>query len=139
MRNGEDKSRAFAKELRASMTKAEAALWKRLQEANRHGYHFRRQHPVGPFIADFAHVKGSLIVEVDGATHGNIDEIARDVRRDAYLEARGWRVIRIANVDIYSDLDAVVEAVLSQLPPPARDKSRATSPASQGRIRGRIL
>ena len=129
MRDDEDKSRPLARKLRASMTSAEVILWKRLREANRHGYHFRRQHPVGPFVADFAHIKGNLIVEVDGATHGDADEIARDGRRDAYLRSRGWRVLRVSNVDILADLDAVVEVVLAHVPPPAL---RATSPASGG-------
>ena len=111
------------------MTHAEVILWRRLQDANRHGYHFRRQHPVGPFIADFAHIKGRLIVEVDGATPGAADELAHDARRDAYLKSRGWRVVRVANVDIYAGLDNVVEAILAHLPPPAL---RATSPVNGG-------
>lgn len=129
MRSDETKSRSFARKLRVSMTQAEVLLWKRLQEANRHGYHFRRQHPVGPFVADFAHVKGSLIVEVDGATHGDADEIARDVRRDAYLRSRGWIVLRVSNVDVFADVDGVAAVVLAHLPPPAL---WATSPASGG-------
>ena len=48
------------------MTKAEVVLWKALKEANRHGYNFRRQHPIGPYIADFASALDRLVIEVDG-------------------------------------------------------------------------
>jgi very-short-patch-repair endonuclease len=121
MRSGEQKSRRFAKSLRRRMTKAEVLLWKRLQEANQHGCNFRRQHPVGPFIADFAHVQGALIVEVDGETHGSDQEVAYDKRRDAHLRSQGWRVMRISNLDVYTNLDRVVEIILDRIPPPARE------------------
>jgi very-short-patch-repair endonuclease len=128
MRTGEKKSRSFAKGLRPRLTKAEAWLWKRLKEANQHGYNFRRQHPVGPFIADFAHARGALIVEVDGATHGSDEEVAYDAQRDAYLTSRGWHVLRVSNVEIFSDLDAVVEFVIAHVPPPPRSRRARSAP-----------
>ena len=128
MRAEEIRSRLFAKKLRAKMTKAEVLLWTRFKEANRHGYNFRRQHPVGPYIVDFACALERLAIEIDGATHSSDDEIRHDAQRDAYLKARGWRVLRIANVDVYADLDAAVEFVLAQLPPPSRDVRRAPPP-----------
>jgi len=103
------------------MTKVEVLLWTRFKEANRHGYNFRRRHPVGPYIADFACALAKLAIEVDGATHSSDEEIRYDARRDTYLKARGWRVLRITNVDVYANLDAVVEFVLAQLPPSSRD------------------
>jgi very-short-patch-repair endonuclease len=120
MREAERKSRPFAKRLRATMTKTEIVLWRHLQEANRRGYHFRRQHPVGPYIADFAHLNGKLIVEIDGDTHGTESGARHDARRDAYMKSRGWSVMRVFNRDIHADVYRVVEIVLARLPPPPR-------------------
>jgi very-short-patch-repair endonuclease len=111
------------------MTKAEVVLWNHLKAANRQGYHFRRQHPVGPYILDFASVRDRLAIEVDGDTHGTEDGIRHDACRDAYLNSRDWSVMRVFNQDIHADVYRVVEIVLARLPPPAL---RAASPVSTG-------
>jgi very-short-patch-repair endonuclease len=117
------------------MTDAEVMLWSRLRLKLQHRAHFRRQHPVGPYIADFACVSAKLIVEVDGATHSSDSEIAYDRKRDAYMTQRGWRVIRISNNDVYKNLDNVCEMILSYshpLRPAMRNASPSTSPAPAG-------
>ncbi|HEX3675667.1 MAG TPA: DUF559 domain-containing protein [Rhizomicrobium sp.] len=88
VRNREERSRPFAKELRRRMTEAEVMLWSRLRLKEMHGVHFRRQHPIGPYIADFACVPAMLVVEVDGRTHATDEQHAHDVRRDAYMTGR---------------------------------------------------
>jgi very-short-patch-repair endonuclease len=105
------KPRAFAKHLRTRMTDAETILWSRLRHNAVYGRRFRRQHPVGPYIADFACLPMRLIVEVDGATHGSEAERQYDHRRDAYLYQRGWRVLRFWNTDIYENLDSVIDRI----------------------------
>ena len=75
------RTRARAKQLRWPMTRCETILWTRLQRNQLMGLHFRKQHPVGPFIADFACVKARLLVEVDGETHWREHERRRDARR----------------------------------------------------------
>jgi very-short-patch-repair endonuclease len=70
------------------MTEAEVMLWSRLRLKEMHGVHFRRQHPIGPYIADFACVPAMLVVEVDGRTHATDEQHAHDVRRDAYMTGR---------------------------------------------------
>jgi len=134
LRKGEEGARAKAKVFRRRMTKAEVILWLHLRRLREIGYNFRRQHPIGPYIADFAIHTGKLIVEVDGETHGTEEEMAHDRRRDAYLQSQGWRVLRIPNMAIYEDLDHVLEVILSQLPPSASvaERSLGTSPASGG-------
>lgn len=94
------------------MTDAERILWSRLRRKAFDGENrFRRQHPIGPYIADFACVAAWLVVEVDGDTHGTEEEVAHDRRRDAYIRARGWRVFRVTNLDVYKNLDVVLEGI----------------------------
>jgi len=128
MRKAEKKSQPFARTLRRKMTKTEVVLWNHLRNANRRGYHFRRQHPVGPYVLDFASLKGKLAIELDGDTHGSESGVRHDVRRDAYLKSRGWSVMRVFNLDVHADAARIVEIILARLPPPSRDVCRATPP-----------
>jgi very-short-patch-repair endonuclease len=127
VREGEERFRKFAKQLRKELTDAETILWSFLRRARKQGFHFRKQHPIGPFIADFACARPMLTVEVDGATHGSDDEVAYDKRRTAYLKAHGWHEIRVTNHDIYRNLDNVLEFIWEEvakrqpLPPSLRD------------------
>src|SRR6185437_9288618 len=119
LRIGQETARNRAKSFRGNMTKAEVILWVHLRALRDKGYNFRRQHPIGPYIADFALISGKLVVEVDGETHGSKEELAHDRRRDAYLRRSGWRVIRVASTDVYQNVDGVVSFVLSQVPLPS--------------------
>ena len=135
MRKNEKRSRAHVKSLRANMTEAEVILWSKLRLKKGHGAHFRRQHPVGPYVADFACTAAKLIVEVDGATHSSDKEIAYDRKRDAYMMQRGWRVVRIRNEDVYNNLNTVCEMIIGYshpLRPAMRSASPSTSPAPAG-------
>jgi very-short-patch-repair endonuclease len=113
MRESEKKSRQFAKQLRAKLTNAETILWSRLR---RHPAHkFRRQHPIGPYIADFACIAVRLIIEVDGDTHATEEARRYDRRREAYLKRRGWRVLRVANCSVYKELTAVLDLIEAKI------------------------
>jgi crossover junction endodeoxyribonuclease RuvC/BirA family biotin operon repressor/biotin-[acetyl-CoA-carboxylase] ligase len=98
-----------ARALRRKLTSAETILWWRLKGV--HGLHFKKQHPVGPFIADFACAAARLIIEVDGGTHGTDAERCYDARRDAWLARQGWRVVRIANADVCEGSQNLVETI----------------------------
>ncbi|MEQ8433890.1 MAG: DUF559 domain-containing protein [Oceanicaulis sp.] len=129
MREDELRSRPMARKLRENMTKAETVLWTVLKSRARGGWKFRRQHPVGPYIADFACVEAKLIVEVDGATHAEDHEISKDQRRTDFLQAQDFEVLRVTNIGIYEDLDGVVcmiDAALAPLGPSGH------SPRKQG-------
>lgn len=104
-----------ARALRKRMTDAELILWQYLRRRQMLGLPFRRQHPIGPYIADFACLPLQLVIEVDGATHASTEEEAPDARRIAFLKSKGWTVIRVFNVDVYNNLDGVLEAIHSQL------------------------
>lgn len=112
MREDQTQSRRRAREFRKQMTKPEVILWSRLRQANVHGFKFRRQHPIGPYIADFAHVRGLLVVEIDGATHWTTEQRAHDRRREDFLRDRGWNVMRFANHLVYENIDGVVDQIL---------------------------
>ena len=101
-----------------SPSDAEQKLWQSLRRKQLDGLKFRRQLPIGPFIADFACNESKLIVEVDGAQH---DAVAGyDDRRTKYLEALGWRVIRFSAWDTVKEHDGVLDTILREArrPPP---------------------
>ena len=74
-----------------------------------------RQCAVGPYFADFACREHKLIVEIDGATHGSEAEIVHDQVRDAYLNDKGWRVLRAWNQDVFTNLTGVCDSILLAL------------------------
>lgn len=119
-KEGEYRVTANARSLRQNMTKAEVILWVHIRKRALNGARFRRQHPIGPYIADFTCPAAKLVVEVDGATHSTPEELAYDARRTKYLESEGWTVIRVTNSDIYENMDGVWRLVAAQLAPPSR-------------------
>jgi very-short-patch-repair endonuclease len=102
-----------ARQLRRDSTDAERRLWEALRDRRLAGYRFRRQHPVGGFILDFACTRHCLAVEADGGQHA--DSLA-DVRRTMLLQRKGWRVLRFWNNDVLGNTEGVIEAILSALP-----------------------
>ena len=101
-----------ARELRQSSTDAERRMWSTLRDRRLLRYKFRRQHPIGPYIVDFACTRHQVVIELDGSQHA---DSAADVRRTAWLESRGWRVIRFCNNDVLNNTSGVIEAILRVL------------------------
>jgi very-short-patch-repair endonuclease len=101
-----------ARNLRRAETAAEIRLWEELRGRRLNGFKFVRQLPIGFYIADFACRSEKLIVEVDGATHGEVHEVAYDQKRTAALEAQGWRVVRVNNEDVFKNLNDVCDYIL---------------------------
>jgi len=100
-----------ARTLRANMTDAERALWRVLRDKQIDGHRFRRQQPIGPYVADFFCAAERLIIEVDGGQHGGDN----DARRDAWFAAQGYRVLRFWNHDVLGNREGVVEAIRAAL------------------------
>jgi very-short-patch-repair endonuclease len=73
---------------------------------------FRRQHPIGPYVLDFYCAKAGLAVEIDGISHDMGDRPQRDIRRDAWLEARGVTVVRIAATELAHKIDEAADAIV---------------------------
>ena len=94
------------------MPEAERRLWVRLRNCQLGGFRFRRQHTIGPYVADFACVKAMLVIECDGEQHGYDDIRAHDERRDAFLRSEGWDVLRFWNSEIHNNMDGVLETIL---------------------------
>src|SRR5689334_13810058 len=86
--------RASARRLRANATNAEATVWRHLRALETDGTHFRRQVPVGPYVADFACMAARLIIGIDGSHHGEEPHRSKDAQRTAWLEPEGYRVLR---------------------------------------------
>jgi very-short-patch-repair endonuclease len=95
-----DFKRKTAKALRANTTAAEDILWRHLRRLELAGSHFRRQVPIGPYVADFACLKQRLIIEVDGSQHGRDEGLHRDEVRTRWLNSEGYRVMRFWNNDV---------------------------------------
>ena len=118
-------TRGRARRLRRDATDAERAIWRGLKTKQLSGWKFRRQHPIGPYFADFACPAAKLIVELGGGQHAV--RVAQDARRTAHLERGGWRVIRFWNTDVLTNLEGVLETILNALPdqplPPAPSPS----------------
>ena len=106
-----------AKALRRDATPAEKKLWHGLRNRAVGGLKFRRQVPLGRYIADFYCASARLVIEVDGISH--IDAPG-DAVRDAWMAAQGIRVVRVANRDVLADLESVLLAIghLVAAPPP---------------------
>jgi very-short-patch-repair endonuclease len=122
------KTLANAQRLRREMTDAERKLWSALRNRQVEGAKFRRQQPIGPFIADFVCQEHRLIVEADGGQHSG--SIADD-RRTGFLEGKGYRVLRFWNNDILSNFDGVVQVIAAALstPHPAQAALESPSPS----------
>ena len=104
-----------ARALRRSPTAAERKLWGYLRKERLGGFKFRRQAPVPPYIADFLCLSHKLIVEIDGATHGDAHQVQYDESRTAFLASKGFRVLRFWNNDVYEAMDAVLDSILLSL------------------------
>ena len=98
--------------LRNGMTDAERRLWSKLR-AEQLGVKFRRQHPLGTYVLDFACLSPKLVVEVDGSQH--LDQVSYDARRSAWLEGQGYIVLRFWANEVLSETDGVVGRIVEVL------------------------
>jgi urease accessory protein len=119
-----------ARQLRREPTEAEKRLWSMLRDRQLAGAHFRRQHPIPPYVADFACVAARLVIEIDGGPQAN--------QVEAYLERQGWRIVRLRSAEVLGDLDTVARslaealAVAAPASPAVAPLPRATSVVASG-------
>ena len=104
---------AFARTQRQAAGLAERRLWARLRRGRVDGHRFRRQHPIGRYVADFACDRLRLILEIDGGVHHLDEVVLRDHLRQDELEALGWTVLRFTNAEVLDHPDRVIATIRS--------------------------
>jgi len=126
------KPRERARSLRKNMTDAERLLWAKLRNRRFSGFKFRRQVPLGPFIADFACFERRLILELDGGQHTL--QRGYDAARTRWLEEHGFRVVRFWNHELFEEGEAVEELIWQRLheTPHADGESNQPRPLTPG-------
>jgi len=105
----------FVRNLRRNQTEAEKVLWARLRSRQMTGAKFRRQQPIGRYIADFVSLETKLIVEIDGGQHDDSEGRANDERRTAWLNEKGFRVLRFWNNEVLTNTNGVLEKISEAL------------------------
>ncbi|HGJ65813.1 TPA: endonuclease domain-containing protein [bacterium] len=99
----------LARNLRKNPTDAEKFLWRHIRERQLEGLKFRRQFPIGNYIADFVCLEKHIIIELDGGQHA-INK-PKDIERDKWLSNQGFRVLRFWNNDVLNNIDGVIETI----------------------------
>ncbi|WP_395644828.1 endonuclease domain-containing protein [Terricaulis sp.] len=108
-----ERATVTARRLRREATPAEKTLWYALRRLPLAGSHFRRQTPMGPFIADFVCHGARLVIEVDGGSHDSPDVERRDMERQAWIEGRGYCVLRFTNARVLANVRAVADEIFA--------------------------
>ena len=108
-----DGALARARSLRQSMTEAERRLWQILRSHQMTGYKFRRQVPIGRYIADFVCHEARLIVEIDGGQHDRSSP--QEAERSGFLEKEGYRILRFWNNEVLANPDGVHQTIADEL------------------------
>jgi len=139
---------AKARLLRNTLSLPEGLLWRELRQRPG-GFKFRRQHPAGSYILDFACLSAKLAIEIDGEAHGHGTTPASDEARDEWLANQGFRTLRIPARDVLSDLGAVVTFIIDRCasaqplhhashgPPPRTGEELGTNPPRYGEVAAR--
>lgn len=132
----------FAYENRKNPTEAEAVLWDYLK-GNFFGSHFRRQHVIRLFVADFVCLKKKLIIEIDGGYHQLPEQQISDQERTEWLESRGFKVLRFTNDEISGNIDGVLECIKTyiikeQIKSPPHPLPKGGGFGLLRRVRGRL-
>ena len=104
-----------ARQLRLNQTDAEKKLRSKLRELKIEGFHFRRQAPLGKYIADFACHSAKLVIECDGGQHGGARVSWKDSNRTAWLESQGYEVMRFWNSEVLENIEGVMLVIGKEL------------------------
>jgi very-short-patch-repair endonuclease len=127
--------RERAEQLRSNATEPEQCLWRALKNIPVYGSHFRRQVPIGPYVANFACLKARLIIELDGGHHSQDDVAIKDEHRTRWLESEGYRVVRFWNAELTENMNGVLDTIYATLygAPQSKAVALPTPPRPDGR------
>lgn len=126
-------ARARARSLRRDSTDAERIIWNALRAHRLGGVSFRRQTPIGPYVADFVCHTAKLVIEIDGGQHFEPAHMKHDARRAAYLSAKGFRTLRFNNYDVMTNRQGVLETIAAAIeasPSPPLPRLQGREPAA---------
>jgi very-short-patch-repair endonuclease len=98
------------------MTDAERLLWLKIRGNQLKGYQFYRQKPIGDYIVDFYCAKAKLVIEIDGSQHYSSEGKQKDEIRDNYIKQIGLRVLRFSDIEVFKNLNEVIEVIWGNLP-----------------------
>jgi len=112
----EDKKKEIAQKLRNNSTDTEKYLWKYLRGRQLEGFKFRRQHPIGKYIADFINFERKIMIEIDSGQHL---ENKKDKLRDKWLEEQGYEVLRFWDNEVLTNIEGVLELIREKLSSPS--------------------
>jgi very-short-patch-repair endonuclease len=112
----------FSRQLRNNMTDSERLLWSKLRDKQICGVQFYRQKPVGYYIVDFYSAKAKLVIELDGSQHFQTQAIEYDKERELYLRNQGLDILRFTNLEIFKELDAVMQVIYQRVEKAIYDK-----------------
>jgi very-short-patch-repair endonuclease len=105
-------ARTVAKRERRSGNLPEVLIWRELRKRPG-GYKFRRQHPLSEVVLDFVCLERRVAIEIDGEAHNRGDRPERDLRRDAYLAARGFAVLRLPARLVLASVNDVIATIVA--------------------------
>ena len=126
----------FARTRRRAASRIERDLWHQLRAKRLDGWKFRREAPIGPYVVDFACFEAKLVIEADGPLHAKGPHRFADQRRESWLEAAGFRVLRFSEDEILSDLAGVIETIRSALSHSSPSPGLLRNPPSPSRGEG---
>jgi len=130
----------LAKQLRKQSTDTERLLWQYLRNKQLKGLKFRRQQPIGNYIADFVCFEKKMIIELDGGQHTISKHRQRDIKRDEWFERQGYKILRFWNNEVLTNIEGVLEEIMERClnhpplnPLPSREGKREKySPSREG-------
>ena len=101
----------YAKDLRSGSTDAERILWSWIRAKRLEGLKFRRQHPMGRYIVDFACLERKIVIELDGGQHAELERKEYDRERDNWLKKEGYRILRFWDNEVLTNINGVLEVI----------------------------
>lgn len=106
----------MSRTLRKTMTDTEIYLWSKIKGKQIKNTQFYRQKPIGNYIADFYCPKAKIVIEIDGSQHYEKEGIEKDRMRDEYFENLGLKVLRFTNIDVFKNINGVLERIYEEIP-----------------------